>query len=115
MESAAVVENLNVLEDRGAQFESVGPILSVDELVLESGEKAFCNSVVPAIASATHADDDALQRQCATVVIARVLATAIRVMKQSCLRSAAPQRHVECSKRQTSREARVDRPADDRA
>jgi hypothetical protein len=43
-----VVEDLDVVEDGGSQLGAVGPGLAADELLLERGEEALGDGVVPA-------------------------------------------------------------------
>jgi len=49
---AAVVEDLDVLEDGRADLGQVGPGAGVDELALEGPEEALGDGVVPAFALA---------------------------------------------------------------
>src|SRR5215217_1020611 len=52
--SAAVVEDLDEVEDLRAQLGLLGPRAPVDELLLERREEAFGDAVVVAVAAAAH-------------------------------------------------------------
>ena len=54
MASVAVVEDLDVVEDLGAQFGLRGPGAAVDELLLQRGEEALGDGVIEAVALAAH-------------------------------------------------------------
>jgi len=45
VEAATGVEYLDVLEERGAQFEAIRPATPVDELALERGEEALATAL----------------------------------------------------------------------
>src|SRR5437762_13612650 len=60
----------------------------------EGGEKAFRHCVVPAIAFTAHAALDAVYRQQLLIVMAGVLAAAIRVMQQTLRRLTVSQCHL---------------------
>src|SRR3954454_19005072 len=52
--AAAVVEDLDVLEDLGAQLGLGWPAAAVDELLLQGREEALGDGVVVAVAAAAH-------------------------------------------------------------
>lgn len=54
MLSGAVVEDLGVIEDRGASLGPGGQAMSVDELVFEGAPEGFHDGVVVAVGFATH-------------------------------------------------------------
>src|SRR5215207_414196 len=57
--AAAVVEDLDVLEDLGAQLGLGWPAAAVDELLLQGGEEALGDGVVVAVAARSHRLGDA--------------------------------------------------------
>src|SRR3954463_1605534 len=57
--AAAVEEDLDVLEDLGAQFGLGWPAAAVDELLLQRREEALGDGVVVAVAAAAHRLGDA--------------------------------------------------------
>ena len=73
MPSLPIVEDLDVLEERGARRRARRPRGVVDELDLERAEETFGDGVVPAIAPATHAADEPVARQQLPVLPAGVL------------------------------------------
>src|SRR5260370_34424176 len=90
-----IVETLQVIEELGARRRPSGPGRVVDQLDLERGEEALGDGVVPAVAPAAHAADDAVLRQHPLVVAAGVLAPAIRMMQQPRRRAPAGQPQAE--------------------
>jgi hypothetical protein len=82
VEALAIVENLDVLEDGGPQLEAGSPATLVDELGLDSCEEALGYGVVPTVALAAHADVDTQVGEGTSVLLTRVLATAVGVVKQ---------------------------------
>ena len=75
MATLAIVEDLEILGQVGARRGARGPGGVVDELDLQRGEEALGDGVVPAIAPAAHAADDAVVRQDLLVIAAGVLDT----------------------------------------
>ena len=59
MATLAVIERLDVLEDRGAQLPLGSPGLSVDEFLLQGREEALGDGVVVGVAAGAHRDRDA--------------------------------------------------------
>src|SRR6185295_16840479 len=86
----AIVEDLDVLEDGGAQLDTPRPASLVDELGFDGGEEALDDGIVPAVAFATHADCDALSSELGAVLSACVLAAAVGVVQQALDRPARP-------------------------
>src|SRR5712691_5873057 len=95
MAPPTVVEDLDVLEDRGPGVIVTDVVGTMDQLGLERREETLGNSVVPAIALATHAADDAAFAKLVLVVRARVLHAAVRMVEQARLRAASLQGHVQ--------------------
>ena len=83
MPTVAVVEELEILGQVGARQGARGPRGVVDELHLQRGKEALGHGVIPAIAPAAHAADDAVRRQDLLIVAAGVLTSTIRVMQQA--------------------------------
>ena len=73
----AIVEDLDVFEERSAQLDGVAPASAVDELRLERREERLRNGIVPSVALAAHADGDAEAVEHATIFGAGVLAAAV--------------------------------------
>src|SRR5690606_8428732 len=82
VETLAIVEHLDVIEEGGVQLCVGRPGLAVDELVLQRAEEALGDGVVPAISLAAHADLDAGLGESLAVGAARVLASPVRMMEQ---------------------------------
>src|SRR5262249_52855059 len=95
MASLAIVEELEIVEQRGARQGPCGPRRVVDEFDLQRGEKALGDGVVPASAPAAHAADDAVLRQDLLVVTAGILTPTIRMKPQARGRAPTRQRHAE--------------------
>ncbi len=84
MSPLAVVEQFDVFEQLVAGLSSVTPPALMDQFNFESGEKTFRHRVVPAIAFTAHAALDAMYRQQLLILVAGVLAAAVRVMCRRC-------------------------------
>src|SRR5262249_22459780 len=82
MAPLAIVEDVDVLPDCYSGCRPRLIDLMVDELSFESAEEALGNGVVPAVAFAAHARHHLVHRQCSTVVVAGVGASAVGVMQQ---------------------------------
>src|SRR4051794_40310205 len=93
MAALAIVEGLDVLEDRGPGLLPGGPALAVEQLGLEGGEEALGDGVVPAGAGAADALADLPVGQPARVGVGEVLGAPVRMMDQAGDRSATVQGH----------------------
>src|SRR5688500_6108588 len=91
------------------------PGLVGHEFSFELAEEAFDGRVVPAIADAAHARDDAVGGQYLLIRDARVLDTAIGMMEQAGRRPSGAQREVQRGERQLRFQVRARGPADDAA
>ena len=91
MSALAVVERLDVLEDRRSRFLSRLEDTKIHEFELQGRKEALDDGVVPTIAAAAHAAGDAAHVQQILVVLAGVLAPTVRVVQQSGLRISAEQ------------------------
>ena len=80
MQALPVVEDFYPLEELLLCLGSGPEGDVVDELLLEAGEEALCDGVVPAVALAAHALHGADLRQGVAVVAAGVHAAAVRVV-----------------------------------
>jgi hypothetical protein len=82
MAAAQVVPNLNVIEQTGTSF-LTGDIASVHTLGFEGGEEAFHDRIVITVAGPAHADLNTMFSQQQLVIVAGILAAAIRMVQQS--------------------------------
>src|SRR5262245_46506272 len=112
MTSPAIIEELEIVEEVGASLAAGSPRRVVDELDLQRGEEAFGNGVVPAIAPAAHAADDAMGRQGSLIVPAGILTPPIRMMEQPLRRASPRQRHPQGITGQGIGDALAHGPAD---
>src|SRR5216683_2348356 len=112
MSPLAVVEQFDVLEQLAAGLSSGTPLALIDQFDFECGEKTFRHRVVPAIAFTAHAALDAVYRQQLLILVAGVLAAAIRVVQQTLRRLAVLQCHLEGVEHDTAFEPFAQRPAD---
>src|SRR5438270_6043858 len=94
MSPLPVVEQLDVFEQLVACLSSGTPPARIDQFDFEGGEKAFRHRVVPAVAFTAHAAVDAVYRQQLLILVAGVLAAAIRVMQQTLRRLTVSQGHL---------------------
>src|SRR5215831_10296964 len=92
MPSLGIVEELEILEERGARRRARGTHRVVDQLDLQRREKALGHGIVWAIAAAAHTADDPVVRQLPLVVATGVLTAPIRMVQQTPWRAAAGQR-----------------------
>lgn len=63
MQSGAVVEDLDVVEDRRAGFAVGAEAVVIDQLVFEAAPEGFDEGIVVAVALATHGGDQAVVRE----------------------------------------------------
>ena len=112
MSPLPVVEQLDVFEQLVAGLSSGTPPAGIDQFDFEGGEKAFRHRVVPAIAFTAHAALDAVYRQQLLILVAGVLAAAIRVMQQTLRRLTVLQCHLKGGQRDPAFEPFAQRPAD---
>src|ERR1035437_8799724 len=94
MPSGRVVEVVDVVGDRRAGDSPRGALRDLGfEFSLHRPEEALGDSVVPAIALAAHAADDALGVELLPVVGGCVLAATVGVVQQLTVNVATAQRH----------------------
>src|SRR6476660_7547716 len=98
MAALAIVPNLNELEQSPARMIARLEASVAEQLLRQRGEEALDDSVVPAIADATHADGEPRRREQTLIGLARVLASAIGVM-EAAPRPAMPERHAQRTQR----------------
>ena len=91
----AVVEDLDVLEDRGPRFGRARPVGAVDQLGLQGGEEALGHGVVVAVADRAHRRRDPGLAQALAEGQARVLGAVVAVVDEVRARAAADDRRVE--------------------
>src|SRR5690349_8042909 len=111
MPPLAVVKQFDIFEHLVAGLSSSTPPAPIHEFDFERGEKTFRHRVVPAIAFTAHAALDAVYRQQLLILVAGVLAAAIRVMQQTLRRMAVLQRHLQGVQHDAAFEPFAERPA----
>lgn len=84
MESLAVIEGIDVVEDRPGGLSVVLKTGAVDKLLLERAPEAFYRGVIVAVATAAHARRHVPGGQMLAVRFAGVLAATVRVLEQPC-------------------------------
>ena len=80
MPSDAIVENLDVLDNRIFCVLSRQPGPTIDQLVLEGPEETLRDRVVPTVAAPAHAALDAASIERLAVTITRILNSAVRAL-----------------------------------
>ena len=113
MTTVRVVEASDVVVDREPGFVLGGPGTAMDQLGLERGEEALGHRVVPAVADAAHAADDATRGKLGAIQLTRVLATPIGVVDEPLLRPPKPERHPKSFERELGTQVVRSRPSDD--
>jgi len=113
VESGAVIEGFDVMEDGGACFGEGREALVVDDFVFEAAPEGFDEGIVVAVAFATHGSDEAVLSQDLPVSGAGKLHAAIRVDDKGCFRTALEERHAQGSDDETGIKDLVHGPADD--
>src|SRR5262245_41430782 len=93
MDSATIVESLNVVKDAGAGLGTSPVLLVVDELGLQGVEEALLDRVVVAVALAAHAGDNAMGVEHDAEFGRCVLDAAVGVMDQASSRPALVDGH----------------------
>src|SRR3990172_3630791 len=111
--TCAVVEAFDVSEDVGLGFNPGMVILKVDLLTFQGAEETLHRGVVITITCVTHADLHAVSRQQALVSHTGILTAAIRMMQQTCGRSAVLHGHLISLLHQDAFQGFVHRPTDD--
>jgi hypothetical protein len=79
VESGAVVEGLDVIEDGGARLGAGGEAVVIDQLVFERAPEGFDEGVIVAVAWTTHGSDQTMLGRELTISGAGELAAAIGV------------------------------------
>ena len=79
MDSLAVVEDFDVVEDSAARLVARREPTVEDQLLLEVGPERFDDGVVPALAFAAYAGRDGVGLEDAAELVARVLGAAVAV------------------------------------
>lgn len=82
MQSSGVVEMVDVVGDGPCGLASRFELDAMNEFLLQGCEEAFADGVVPTVAFAAHADDELLVLQVSSVLVARVLASSVRMVDQ---------------------------------
>lgn len=81
VQSMSVVEDFDVVMKSRARFSKIVPGGFVHEFLLKSPKEALDSCVVVAVARSAHADLNAMLSKKTAIRLARVLATAIRMMQ----------------------------------
>ena len=113
MKALAVVEDLDVVVDRRASLGEIHPSSVMHELLLERAEEALDDRVVVAVAASAHADTDPERLESTAIARARVLATPVGVMQETCRGLALPERAAECCLDKLGAHVIGESPADD--
>ena len=88
------MESLDVLKDVASRFVWIVIPLLIDAFALEHSEEALAGCVVAAMANRAHAADQRVPAQESLVIVARELASAIRMQNYRCFSFALIDRHV---------------------
>ena len=91
----AVVEDLDVFEERGSGLTACGEPGSVHELGFERAEEALHGGIIETISLSAHRGLDAMEPEQFAIVAAGVLHAAIRVVDQPLWWSPVPDCHVQ--------------------
>src|SRR4051794_24740294 len=113
MAGPAVVEALDVAEDRGPGFGLGWPGAPVDEVLLQARVEALEHGVVEAVAAASHRDVDPDAAAAAREDQRRELRAPVAVMDQADVRTTARDGHLERVDDELCAEVIGERPADD--
>ena len=113
MESGAVIEGLDVVEDRGTSLGKSGETLVVDDFIFKAVPEGLDESVIAAIAFATHGSDEAVLGQDLPVSSAGKLHPAIGVDDKGGFGTALQECHAQGSDDETGVQDLVHGPADD--
>ncbi len=97
MESSAVVEGLDVVEDRQARFGEGGETLVVDDFVFKAAPEGLDEGVIVAVAFATHGGDQTVLGQDLPVSGAGKLHAAIGVDDEGSSGTALQECHAQGS------------------
>ena len=112
MKSLAIVESLNVFENRCASL-STSDEGSGSALGLEGGKETLFHGIVIAIADPAHADGHMMLGQQLAVIDTGILAAPIRMVQQPYRRFSPAQSHLESALDQRDLPMFRHRPADD--
>lgn len=107
----AVAKHFDVFEQIGLRVLMRPVARSVNPFVLQAVEEAFCWGVVPTISLAAHPAAHAIGCQLPLRLMARVLATTIRMAQRAWGGTAAKPCHRQRVRHEISRHARLDRSA----
>ena len=107
-----IVEYFDALENVLCRLFARVVLAMVDEFALERPGEALDTGIIPTVACAAHVGGDTVFTQQTLVVARGVLTVPIRVVRESGLGIAVPERHCERLLREFTREPRPHRPAD---
>ena len=113
MESGAVVEGFDVVEDGAARLGEGGEALMIDDFIFEAAPKGLDEGVIVAVAFSTHRSDEAMLGQHLSVSSAGELHAAIGVEKKSGFRTSLKQRHAQGGNDETGIKDLVHGPPND--
>ena len=100
VESGAVVEGFDVIEDGGAGLGASGEAVVVDQFVFETAKEGLDEGVIVAIAFAAHGSDQAMLGQDLSISGAGELSPAIGVEDTISLGRTLAKRHAQCADHQ---------------
>lgn len=112
MTAQPIVEYFDALENVLCRLFARVVLAMVDEFALERPGEALDTGIIPTVACAAHVGGDTVFTQQTLVVARGVLTVPIRVVRESDLGIAVPERHCERLLREFTREPRPHRPAD---
>ncbi len=113
VESGAVVEGFDVIEDGGASLGVGGEALMIDQFVFEGAKEGFDEGVIVAVAFAAHGRNQTMLGQDLTVSGAGELSTAMGVEDKSFSGATLAKGHAQCGDDQSGIEDLAHGPADD--
>lgn len=115
MAAGAVVEGLDVIEDRGAGVSPGGEAPTVNEFILQAAPERFHRGVIVAVAPAAHGGDEAVVGERGTIIGTGILHAAVGVMDKTGAGLALAQRHHQSGQRHRRVEGGAHGPADQAA
>ena len=111
MESSAVVEGFDVIEDGGAGLGVGSEAMMVDQFVFETAKEGLDEGIIVAVAFAAHRSDQAMLGQDLSISGAGELSSAIGVEDTISRGRTLAKRHAQCADHQCSVEDLVHSPS----
>jgi hypothetical protein len=113
VQSGAVVEGFDVIEDCGASLGEGGEALMIDQFVFEAAPEGLDEGVIVAVALATHGSEEAVLGQDVPISRAGKLGSTIRVDDEGSSGATLAEGHAQGGDDQRGIEDWAHRPADD--